>query len=126
MKRFLSILALLMTLTLLLTGCELPIPDIDIPFITSDPIVCLVTAKEERTLTVEVQCEDRHYDEGDTLIINYLTIQNGSAVNPGDQITFDYDYMNKVSVRGDYPYIQVESVTITHWDPPETTEESPE
>lgn len=122
MKRVISLTAMLMALCFILMGCSFELPEVKIPFLSSDPIVCVITAKDARSLTVEVQCADSHYDEGDKLIVNYQTIQNGNALNIGDQITFEYDYMNKVTVKGDYPCIEVETVTLTHWEPPVTEE----
>lgn len=122
MKRSICMISLLLIAAMLLTGCGLKLPRI--PYITSDPIVCLVTAKEDHLLTLKVQQEDRHYDEGDTIYLTYQTIANGTAVEVGDQITFEYDYMNKVTVMNKDAYIEVDTVTLTEWEPTETTEET--
>lgn len=122
MKRSICMLSLMLAAVMLLTGCSLKMPRI--PYITSDPIVCLVTAKEDHLLTLTVQQKDRHYDEGDTIYLSYQTIANGTVVEVGNQITFEYDYMNKVTVMNKDAYIVVDTVTLTEWEPTEEAEET--
>lgn len=115
-----KVIALLLICVLLLSGCELNLPgplQKFTKFLDDSPIVCVVTAKEGLTLTVEVQSPDSHYDEGDTLTVIYQTIQNGKEIRIGDQITFSYDYMTDVTVRNDDPCIKTEVVTLTQWEP---------
>ena len=113
-RRCFAYIGLLLCLTLF-SACQFSLPSLDL--FQSDPIVCQVIQKDGQTLTVQVLSPDSHYDEEETLLVAYRPILGGNAVSPGDQITFSYLYNQDVTVKGDLPYITVESVTLTQWTP---------
>lgn len=116
-RRYFAYIGLLVSF-LLLSACRFPAPSLDL--FQNGPIVCQVMQKDGQTLTVQVLSPDSHYDEAETLLVAYRTILGGSAVSPGDQITFSYHYNQDVTVKGDLPYITVESITLTQWPPADT------
>ncbi len=113
MKRILVLLMCLMPFVL--CACDLPVDILE-----EKAIVCQVTAKEQQELTVVVQSPDSHYDEGDTLVIQYQQVTDKKAVAVGSQITFTYDYLQDVTAKNDLPFLKVESISLTQWTPPAT------
>lgn len=108
-------LFLLCLMPFVLSACDLPLDILE-----GEAIVCQVTEQGQQTLTVVVQNPDLHYDEGDTLVIQYQHVADGKALSVGSQITFTYDYLNDVTVQNELPYLKVDSISLTQWTPPET------
>ena len=61
---------LLVAMLLMLTACSLPI---DLPG-GAETLICRVTGKAERLLTVEVLEDNLHYDAGATLLVQYRAL----------------------------------------------------
>lgn len=120
------LLSLFLSLSLLLTGCGSVLESLGLgklnEMLNSDPIVCVITAKDGQTLTVEVLAADGHYDQGDTLFVDYAGISGATAISVGDTITFTYDYIHDVTVREDTPYILADAISPTDYTPPETAD----
>lgn len=129
MRKWITLLTALLCLTLLLTGCELSLSSIGLgkveELISSDPIICTVTAVEQGVLTLEVLSPDSHYDAEDVLLLDCTGISGASAFRVGDTITFTYDYLTAVTVRSDMPYIVPDSVSSAEYTAPVTEETAP-
>lgn len=123
-------IAVILCLMLLLTGCEISFESIGLGKLDAmfgdDAIICSVTAIEQDLLTVEVLSADNYYDAGDILLVDCSAIGGASGLRVGDTITFTYDYITGVIVRGDSPYILVDSIGATEYVPPETGETATE
>ncbi len=126
MRRRTGLLAGLLSLLLLLTGCELSLSSLGLgkveELLNSDPIVCTVTAVEQGVFTVQVLSADSHYDAEDILFLDCTGISGASVFRVGDTITFSYDYLTAVTVRNDTPYIVPDTIAETEYVPPETME----
>lgn len=129
MRKWIALFTALLCTALLLTGCELSLSSIGLgkveELISSDPIICTVTAVEQGVLTLEVLSPDSHYDVEDVLLLDCTGISGASAFRVGDTITFTYDYLTAVTVRSDVPYIVPDSVSRAEYTPPVTGETAP-
>lgn len=129
MRKWIALFTALLCTALLLTGCELSLSSIGLgkveELISSDPIICTVTAVEQGVLTLEVLSPDSHYDAEDALLLDCTGISGASAFRVGDTITFTYDYLTAVTVRSDIPYIVPDSVSRAEYSPPVTEETAP-
>lgn len=122
---FICILALILSLS----ACGFSLDSIDLgpldDFFSKDPIVCSVLEKDGQELKLLVLSSDGYYDVEDKLLVSYSTISGGTSVKVGDIVTFSYDYLTDVTVKGDYPYIVVDSIEHTDYTPTEPpTEEA--
>lgn len=126
-RRFFAFFIVL-SMAVLLAGCGLSLESVDLGplngLLKKDPIVCSVLEKEDQQLKLVVLSSDGYYDVDDELLVSYSSISGGTSVNVGDIITFSYDYLTDVTVKGDYPYIVVDSIQHTDFTPTqEPTEE---
>ncbi len=124
MKRSIRLLALVLCVVTLLSGCGFSLDSV-LPeklkgLLGGGDIICQVTEKEGQLLTVEVLSPDSHYDEGDILYVQYTSITGGKSISTGDIITFTYDYLEGVTVKNDEPFILADSISPTEYTPPET------
>jgi len=109
---------LLVAMLLMLTACSLPI---DLPG-GAETLICRVTEKAERLLTVEVLEDNLHYDAGATLLVQYRALSGTTSLSPGDTVSVTYSYLEDVTVQDKLPCITVETVTLTQWVPSPTSE----
>lgn len=119
MKRIAMIIWLLLVPLFVLTACgsdPLGLGDLG-----EDALVCKITGKDRQELTVTVMDGDLHYDPDEVLMVKYHGLEGGTELKVGDHISFIYDYLNDVTVKNGYPYINVDTVTVTQWTPLETT-----
>ncbi len=126
MKYRIKLIPLILCITTLLSGCSISLESIGLgklsKFIGNDPLICKITEKDGQLLTMEVLSPDSHYDEGDILYVQYSSITGAKGVSVGDTVTFEYDYLEDVTVMEKEPLIKTESITPTEYIPPETEE----
>lgn len=122
-RKFLA-LFLIAILVISAAGCSLSLESLGLgkleEFLDDSPIVCKITEKDGKVLKVTVLSHDGHYDEDDILYVDYNALPENSALKKGEIITFTYDYINKVTVKNDLPYILVDTIEVTQYTPPAT------
>lgn len=130
-RKFLALL-LIAILVMGTAGCNFSLESLGLgkveEFFDDSPIICKITEKEGKVLKVVVLSHDGHYDKDDTLYVDYNALPENGSLKNGEIITFTYDYINKVTVKNDLPYILVDTIEITQYIPPvtEATEETEE
>lgn len=129
MKRSLRLSALILTVCLLFTGCSISLDSLGLGklknLFSDEDIVCVITAKNDKLLTVEVLSPDSHYDPGDSLYVQYTAITGATSLNVGDYVTFTYDYITGVSEKLGDPYILADTISPTEYIPTEPPTEEP-
>ena len=125
-RRFFAFFIVL-SMVVLLAGCGFSLESVDLGplngLLKNEPIVCSVLEKEDQQLKLVVLSSDGYYDVDDELLVSFSSISGGTRVNVGDSVTFSYDYLTDVTVRGDYPYSVVQSIQHTDFSPTEEATE---